>query len=220
MIMQGKITVLVADDHAVVRSGLAHILRFDPGIKVVGEAKDGIEAVAKSLALKPDVIIMDIFMPGNDDMRAVAAIKERLPSAKVLILTVSDREEDLFQALRLGAQGYLLKSASMDEVVDGVRRTAAGESMLSPSIATRLVAEFHRNSNGPKLSAREIEVLELLGEGLTNTEISQRLFIGESTVRTYLNRLLTKLHLRNRVEAAAYAARLYHTANSSLQATG
>ncbi len=206
--------VLIADDHPVVRAGLVAILRADPNIKVVGEAKDGLEAISKSLELKPDVILMDIFMPGCTGLEVMAAIKDNLPGTKVLILTVSDQEDTVFQALRLGAQGYLLKSASINDVVDGVKRTAAGESMLSPGIVSRLLAEFRNNSNEPRLSAREIEVLKLLSEGLTNTEIGRRLFIGESTVRTYYRRLLDKLHLKNRVEAATYAAQ-HHITKSS-----
>ena len=209
--MAEVIRVLVVDDHAVVRAGLANILRAESDINIVGEARDGLEAINKALELKPDVILMDIFMPRCSGLEAMVTIKERLPDAKVLILTISEREEDLFQALRFGAQGYLLKGATITEVVDAVRWTAAGEAMLSTHIATRLVAEFREKADEPELSAREMEVLHLLGEGLTNTEIGSRLFISESTVRTYLHRLLEKLHLKNRAEAIAYAARHHLT---------
>ena len=205
--MAEVIRVLIADDHAVVRSGLTNILGAEPDINIVGEASDGLEAIDKALELKPDVIVMDIFMPGCSGLEAVVAIKEKLPEAKVLILTISDREEDVFQALRLGAQGYLWKSVTITQVAEAVRLTAAGEAMLSPHIASRLVAEFRERADEPKLSSREAEVLQLVGDGLTNTEIGERLFISESTVRTYLSRLLDKLHLRNRAEAVAYAAR-------------
>ena len=205
--MGKEIRVLVADDHAVVRAGLVNILGADSDIEIVGEARDGLEAISKTLELNPDVILMDIFMPGCSGLEAMVVIRQKLPDARVLIITISEREEDLFQALRLGAQGYLLKSASITEVVDAVKRTAAGEAMLSPHIATRLVAEFREKADEPRLSARETEVLNLLGEGMTNTEIANRLFITESTVRTYLQRLLDKLHLKNRAEATAYAAR-------------
>ena len=205
--MGKEIRVLVADDHAVVRAGLVNILGADSDIEIVGEARDGLEAISKTLELNPDVILMDIFMPGCSGLEAMVAIRQKLPDARVLIITISEREEDLFQALRLGAQGYLLKSASITEVVDAVKRTAAGEAMLSPHIATRLVTEFREKADEPRLSARETEVLNLLGEGMTNTEIANRLFITESTVRTYLHRLLDKLHLKNRSEATAYAAR-------------
>jgi two-component system NarL family response regulator len=205
--MVEPIRVLVADDHAVVRAGLANILRAEPDINIVGEARDGVEVIDKALELKPDVILMDIFMPRCSGLEAMVAIRESLPGARVLIFTISDREEDLFQALRLGAQGYLLKSATLNEVADGLRMAITGEAMLSPHIATRLVAEFREKAEEPALSSREMEVLQMVGDGLTNTEIGNRLFISESTVRTYLHRLLAKLHLRNRAEAVAYATR-------------
>lgn len=205
--MAEKIKVLVADDHAVVRTGLATILGEQPDIIIIGEAKDGLEAISKALELKPDVILMDIFMPNCTGLDAMISIRESLPDARVLILTVSEHEDDLFRALRFGAQGYLLKSANIDEVADAVRQVASGEAMLSPHIATRLVAEFRKKDDEPKLSAREMEVLQLVGEGLTNTRIADRLFISESTVRTYLRRLLDKLHLSHRTEAIAYAVR-------------
>jgi two-component system NarL family response regulator len=205
--MAEKITVLVADDHAVVRAGLATILGEQPDITIVGEAADGLEATSKVLELKPDVILMDIIMPKCSGIDAMIAIRDRMPDARVLILTVSESEEDLFRALRFGAQGYLLKSANIDEVADAVRKVAAGEAMLSPNIVTRLIAEFRQKTDEPKLSTREMEVLQLLGQGLTNTQIASQLFISESTVRTYLRRLIDKLHLSHRSEAMAYAIR-------------
>ncbi len=203
--MAEMINVLVVDDHAVVRTGLAAILGAQPDMAVVGEARDGMEAVTKTMELKPDVIVMDIFMPKYSGLDAMIAIRESLPDAKVLLLTVSDSEENLFQALRFGAQGYLLKSANIDEVVNAVRLVAAGEAMLSPHIASKLIAEFQKKVDEPRLSSREMEVLQLVGEGLANGEIASRLFISESTVRTYLRRLLEKLHLSHRAEAIAYA---------------
>jgi DNA-binding NarL/FixJ family response regulator len=206
--MAEVIKVLVADDHPVIRAGLAKILGAESDITVVGEANDGLEAINKALELRPDVILMDIFMPRCSGLEATVAIRQKLPDARLLILTISEREDDLFQALRLGAQGYLLKSATITEVAEAVRKTAAGEAMLSPAIAARLVAELRQKvEDKTKLSAREAEVLQLLGEGLTNTEIANRLFISESTVRTHLQRLLDKLHLKNRAEAIAYAVR-------------
>jgi DNA-binding NarL/FixJ family response regulator len=205
--MGQAIKVLIVDDHAVVRAGLTGILAEEPGITIVGQAKDGLEAIEKALGLCPDVILMDIFMPRCTGLEALVTIKDRLPSARILILTISEREEDLLQALRFGAQGYLLKSATITEVADAVRMVAAGEAMLSPHIITRLVAELRDKADEPSLSTREGEVLKLLGEGRTNTDIAGRLFISESTVRTYLRRLVDKLHLKNRGEAIAYAAR-------------
>jgi len=209
--MDEPIRVLIVDDHAVVRTGLVNILGAESDINIVGEARDGLEAINKALELKPDVILMDILMPRCGGLEAMVTIKESLPGTNVLVLTISEREEDLFQAIRFGAHGYLLKSASINEVVEAVRRTADREVMLSPAIAAKLVAEFRGKADGAKLSTRETEVLQLLGKGLTNTEIAESLFIGGSTVRTYLHRLLDKLHLRNRAEATAYAVRHHLT---------
>ena len=200
------IRVLIVDDQAVVRAGLVSILGAEPDISIVGEARDGLEAINQALELKPDVILMDIFMPGCNGLEAMVAIKESLPDIRVLILTVSDREEDLFQAVRFGACGYLLKSASVDDIAAAVKRVAEGEAILSPYIAGKLLDEFRREQTpAAQLSAREIEVLELVGEGLTNRQIAERLIIAESTVKTYLQRLLDKLHLENRAQAIAYA---------------
>jgi len=209
--MSELIRVLVVDDHDVVRAGLAKMLEDEADINIIGEAKDGFEAIKKTLELNPDVILMDIFMPGCDGLEAMMRIQEHLPSAKVVILTVSEREEDLLKVLRLGAAGYLLKSASITEIAKAVRMVATGEAVLSPHMATTLVAQVREKAGEPMLSSREKEIIQLLSEGLTNTEIGDRLFIGESTVRTYLRRLLSKLHLKNRSEAIAYAARYYLT---------
>jgi len=213
--MAEQIKVFVADDHAVVRAGLATILGEQPDITIVGEAGDGFEATSKVLELKPDVILMDIIMPKCSGIDAMIAIRDRMPDARVLILTVSESEDDLFRALRFGAQGYLLKSANIDEVADAVRKVAAGEAMLSPNIASRLIAEFRQKIDEPKLSSREMEVLQLLGQGLTNTQIARQLFISESTVRTYLRRLMDKLHFSHRTEAMAYALRQGIVASST-----
>lgn len=203
------IRVLVVDNHDIVRIGLADILGAESDIKVIGEAKNGLEAVNQVLQLKPDVTIMDIFLPGCNGLEATVAIKEKWPEAKVLIWTTSEREEDLLQALKFGAQGYLLKNVTVTEMVQAVRRTAVGEIMLSSCMASKLVAEFrNKDKIQPNLSLREMEVLLLVTEGLTDNDIGARLFITERTVRTHLRRLLDKLHLKNRVQAAAYAARL------------
>lgn len=199
------IRVLIADDHAVVRRGLVSILGAEPDINIVGEARDGLEAINQAVELEPDVILMDILMPGCGGLEATAALAH-LSQTRVLILTVSDREEDLFQAVRFGARGYLLKSASIDEIVAAIRRVAEGEAILSPYIAGKLLDHFRRGqSPNASLSTRETEVLALVGEGLTNREIADRLIIAESTVKTYLQRLLDKLHLENRAQAIAYA---------------
>lgn len=205
--MDKSIKVLIADDHTAVRTGLVNILQAESDMIIVGEACDGHEAVKKAKDLKPDILLMDIFMPHFSGLEACGSLRNDLPECKILMLTVSESEEDLFQALRLGAHGYLLKSASVSEIVDAVRKITAGEAMLSVKMITKLVSELRMNASEPKLSTREVEVLKLLGEGLTNTEIGERLFISESTVRTYIHRLLDKLQLRNRTEATLYALR-------------
>jgi len=208
--MPENIRILIVDDHAVVRSGLLSILSGEDDIHVVGEATDGQEAVAKASALYPDVILLDILMPRCSGLEAIPIIREKAPEAKVLMLTVSAEEKDLFTALKYGAQGYLLKGAGIGEVVSAVRKVAAGEVILSPQMASSLVSEFRQRQNNKEevdLSPREMEVLKLVGDGMTNAEIAEKLFLGESTVRTYLSRLLDKLHLRNRAAAVAYATR-------------
>jgi DNA-binding NarL/FixJ family response regulator len=207
--MAGSIRVLVVDDHPVARAGLSHILDSEPDITVVGEARDGVEAIEKALSLHPDVIIMDIFMPRCSGFEAITTLKQKLPGVRVLIITFSDRESELFQALRFGAQGYLLKTADMMDILQAVKRTAAGESMLSPQMTSRLVGEFWQKNNEVRLSDREAEVLQFLADGLTNREIARHLLVTDSTLRTLLRRLLEKLHLKNRAEAVAYAAGHY-----------
>lgn len=218
--MTEAIRVLVVDDCPVVRSGLINILGTEPDIVVVGEAGNGPEAIGKAFELKPDVVIMDLRMPGMDGIAATREIKEKLPDANVVIFTASEQEEDLLRALRLGAEGYLLKSSTIDEVVDAVRLVAAGEVMLSHHAVTLLVAEFRNREDGTnhesETSSRQMEVLRLIGEGLTNTEVARRLFISESTVRTHLRRVMDTLHLRNRAEAVAYAISHHLTSNSRL----
>jgi DNA-binding NarL/FixJ family response regulator len=203
--MAKQIKLLLVEDHPVVLAGLATIFENEPDIKIVGKATDGAESIDKATELKPDVILMDIFLPRVDGFNAMTAIREKSPNTKIVFLTISQREEDLYKALRLGAQGYLLKTSSAFELVDAVRKSAAGENVLSPALASKLVKGFRHMVSEVPLSAREEEVLELLGEGLNNTEVSARLFISESTVRTYLRRLFEKLHVRNRMEAATYA---------------
>lgn len=207
--MNETIKVLVVDDHHIVRAGLSTMLDTESDITIVGEARDGLEAIEKASIQKPDVILMDIFMPRCNGLEAMKKINELVPDVKVVILTVSEREEDLLEVLRYGAAGYLLKSAQISEISRAVRMAAEGEAVLSPNMATRLVAQFREKLEEPILSTRESEILQLLSSGLTNTEIGERLYISESTVRTYIHRLLTKLNLKNRAEAIAYAARHY-----------
>lgn len=202
--MNPKIKLLLVDDQQVVLAGLENILAGEADFHVIGRASDGNEALKKALELHPDLVVMDLFMPITSGLEATAAIKERLPDIKIMILTVSEREEDLFQALRYGASGYLLKSIGVDELKETLRQIARGESTLSPLMAAKLMAEFKKKSAEPSLSPREAETLRLLSEGKSNAEIAKELFIEEVTVRVHFKSLLSKLHVRNRVEAANY----------------
>ena len=204
--MTGGIKVLIADDHAVVREGIAALLNNEPDINVVAKVSNGNEAISKVIELKPDVIIIDISMPVCSGLEATSAISQQSPETKVLIFTISDKEEDLFQAVKYGARGYLLKSANLEEITKAIRQIHNGEAILSSYVAGKLLDEFRKNrTDGNPLSQREGEVLALVGEGLTNREIAEKLIVSPGTVKTYLQRILEKLHLNNRAEAMAYA---------------
>jgi DNA-binding NarL/FixJ family response regulator len=192
------------------------VLAGEDGIEVVDEAVDGEEAVAKAEAAMPDVVLMDVRMPKRSGIEATRAIKELLPSARILMLTVSDEEEDLYEAVKAGAAGYLLKESSIEEVAGAIRSVVAGQSMLSPSMAAKLLAEFGnlarqaaetRRGFAPRLTERELEVLRLVAHGYSNREVAGRLFISENTVRNHMRNILEKLHLRSRMEAVLYAVR-------------
>lgn len=208
----GKITgVLIADDHPMLRNGMRAALSAEPDIRVLGEARDGQEAEAEAVRLNPDVIIMDIYMPNRDGLKSLISIKRRLPEVKVLLLTVSDREDDLVNAIRFGADGYILKKSDVADVIEAVRKIARGEATMPPYVAQKLLKDMLEKKGSFGLSAREKEVLELLGEGLTNSEIAERLFISYTTVSSYVYRLLQKLHLKNREEAIAYSVKRLNT---------
>lgn len=205
-------TVLVADDHSAIRAGLVMILGGGEGIEVVGEAADGATAVRMARALKPDVVLMDIRMPGMD---GIAATRELVADGvcQVLVLTTFDMDEYVHASLRAGAAGFLLKSVEAAALVEAVRLVAAGDGVLAPSVTRRLMRDFAavapRQVDRPKsldlLTERETEVLACLGEGLSNQQIGKRLHIGETTVKTHVSRVLTKLDLRSRVQAAILA---------------
>jgi DNA-binding NarL/FixJ family response regulator len=202
------IRVLIADDHTVLRHGLRMILDEADDITVVGEAANGEEAVAQARALTPDVVLMDVNMPGVDGVEAARQIRASLPQIRVLILTVSDKDRDLMGAIKAGARGYLLKSAESDEVLEAIRRVAAGEAILPPALTARVLDELA--SPTPTLSPltdREIEVLGLIAQGLSNKEIAVALYISQNTVKTHVRHILEKLGLRSRSEAAAFAVR-------------
>ncbi|GAA4915941.1 DNA-binding NarL/FixJ family response regulator [Nonomuraea thailandensis] len=200
-----RIRLLIADDHPIVRDGLRGMFAGDPGFEVIGEAADGAQAVELARALRPDVILMDLRMPGTD---GVAAIKElaRLGSpARVLVLTTYDTDRDVMPAIEAGATGYLLKDTGRDELVRAVRTAARGEAVLSPSVATRLLGQVRTPAD--PLSARELEILRLIADGATNREAAARLFISEATVKSHVLHIYTKLGVNDRAAAVATAFR-------------
>jgi DNA-binding NarL/FixJ family response regulator len=211
------IRVLVVDDEELVRTGLRLILDAEPDIGVVGTASDGRQAVAEVRRLCPDVVLMDIRMPGLDGLEATRRIltEPEVPPCKVVILTTFDVDEHVYEALRAGASGFLLKDVPADQLAHAIRVAAAGEALLAPSVTRRLIAAFARpTAPAPapaaglsELTPREVEVLTLLAEGLSNAEIAARLFVGEATVKTHVARILTKLGVRDRVQAVIAAFR-------------
>jgi DNA-binding NarL/FixJ family response regulator len=206
--------VLIADDEALVRGGLRMILEAQPDLEVVGEASDGSEAVSRVDELAPDLVLMDIRMPGLDGLAATRALLARNTRApKVLVLTTFDLDEYVYEAIRAGASGFLLKSTPPRQLIEGVRTVMAGDALLAPEITRRLLDRFIRRpprtvANPPELeglSPRELEVLTLMAEGLSNAEIAAALVLSEATIKTHVNHILGKLRLRDRVQAVALA---------------
>ena len=209
-----SIRVAVVDDHELFRRGLTMLLEVEDGIEVVGEAGDGVAAAELAASAVPDVILMDVRMPKRSGIEACVAIKEVAPSAKIIMLTVSDEEADLYDAVKNGASGYLLKDSSIDDVGQAIRVVADGQSLISPSMAAKLLDEFKQMSrsdrqpvSGPRLTDRELEVLNLVAQGLNNRDIAKRLFISENTVKNHVRNILEKLQLHSRMEAVMYAVR-------------
>jgi DNA-binding NarL/FixJ family response regulator len=213
------IRTLIVDDHALFRRGLEMVLESEQGIELVGEAGDGEEAVRKAGESLPDVILMDIRMPRTSGIEACRALKDVAPSAKIVMLTISDEEEDLFEAIRAGASGYLLKDIPLDEVADTVRAVYGGQSLISPSMAGKLLTEFatlarraeeeerSQRVPAPKLTEREIEVLRLVARGMNNRDIARELFISENTVKNHVRNILEKLQIHSRMEAVMVAVK-------------
>ena len=209
------IRVLVVDDQELFRRGLTMLLAIEPGIEVIGEAGDGVEGTTLATTAAPDVILLDIRMPKRSGIEACLAIKEAVPSAKIIMLTVSDEEADLYEAVKSGAAGYLLKDSSIEEVAQAVRVVADGQSLISPSMAVKLIDEFKQMSRperehvpgGLRLTERELEVLRLVAKGMNNREIARQLYISENTVKNHVRNILEKLQLHSRMEAVMYAVR-------------
>ncbi|GAA1402025.1 response regulator [Catellatospora coxensis] len=210
----GVIRILVADDHRLVRTGFRVILETEDDLTVVGEAADGEQAVALAASTAPDVVLMDVEMPGVDGLEATRRITGAGDGPAVLILTTFDRDDYLFAALQAGASGFLLKNGSPEALIEAVRVLARGDALLAPEITRRVIAKFARPVAAPpagsaqelkELTPREYEVLVLLAGGATNAEIATRLFLGEATVKTHVSRVLAKLRLRDRTQAVVFA---------------
>ncbi|MFD7656954.1 response regulator [Actinosynnema sp. NPDC059797] len=198
------ISLLIVDDHPVVRDGLRGMFGADPRFEVLGEAGDGAEAVVAGERLRPDVILMDLRMPGTDGVTAIRELAERGVPSRVLVLTTYDTDSHVLPAIEAGATGYLLKDAPREELVRAVEAAARGQAVLSPTVATRLVGQVRRPAPAP-LSQRELEVLELIARGSTNREAAKRLFISETTVKTHLLHVYAKLGVNDRAAAVAAA---------------
>ena len=209
--MAKSIRILIADDHAIVRKGIRALLATEADIEVVGEAADGKEAVEKAERLHPDVILMDLVMPGMDGIEATRRITTRQPETRILVLTSFAEDEKVFPALKAGALGYLLKDAGPEELVRAIRQVYCGESSLHPAIARKVLQELSRPPEQPPtpepLTERELEVLRLIAKGKSNREIAEELVISEATVRTHVSNILGKLQLASRTQAALYALR-------------
>jgi DNA-binding NarL/FixJ family response regulator len=212
------IRALIVDDHALFRRGLEMVLAAEDDIELVGEASDGAEAVEKAAESLPDVVLMDIRMPKSSGIVACRAMKEAAPSSKIVMLTISDEEEDLFEAIRAGASGYLLKDIPLDEVADVVRAVHDGQSLINPSMAGKLLTEFATLAKrddeeraqqipAPKLTDREMQVLKLVARGMNNRDIAKELFISENTVKNHVRNILEKLQIHSRMEAVMIAVR-------------
>ena len=205
------IRVLIAEDQTLMRQGLKTILDLEDGFAVVGEASDGQEAVERALALRPDIVLMDVQMPRMNGVEATNLLAAALPTTRVIILTTFDYDEYVFDGIKAGARGYLLKDTPASELLAAIRRVHAGESIIQPSVATRMIAEFTRRRDAAQapeyetLSERERDVLRLLADGLSNKEIATQLVLAEGTVKNHVSTILDKLHAANRTQAARVA---------------
>jgi NarL family two-component system response regulator LiaR len=203
-----RITVLIADDHPVVRQGLRTFLEVQEDLELAGEAADGAEAVALARQAPPDVVLMDLVMPGVDGIEATRQIRDVSPSTKVIVLTSFDDDNRVFPAIKAGAAGYLMKDVPPAELAEAVRKVHRGEALVAPSVAAKLMQEVAgRKPAGAGLTERELDVLRLVARGLSNKAIAQELVVSEKTVKTHVSNILAKLHLADRTQAALYAVR-------------
>ncbi len=205
-----KARLMLVDDHALFRSGLAALLSSQDEMEVVAQADNGLDAVKLAEEVMPDLILMDINMPGSDGLEATRIIKDRMPYVKIVMLTASDENDLLFEAVKAGAQGYLLKHLDPEQFLAELSAQVRGEASISGDVAIKIIRAFSAHDverQQTQLTARELEVLKLVGEGFSNRDIASRLFISENTVKNHLRNILQKLHFENRVQAAAYAIR-------------
>ena len=204
-----RVSVLVVDDHSIVRQGLRSFLELQPDIEIIGEAADGLEAVSMAQEKLPDVVLMDLFMPRMDGIQATREIVRLSPRTQVLILTSFAGDEQVFPAIKAGAMGYQMKDVSPTELAEAIRAVHRGETPLHPEIAKKLMREFtapvENSLSREDLTDREIEVLSLIAQGLSNRDIAERLFLSPKTVKTHVSNILSKLHLADRTQAAIYA---------------
>jgi DNA-binding NarL/FixJ family response regulator len=211
--MEGPLRILVADDHTLFRRGLINLLSAEPGLEVVGETDTGRKTVEKTRELMPDLVLMDVYMPEWDGIETTRRLKAEFPYLKIIVLTIAEDENVLFEAVKAGAQGYLLKKIEPERLFDQIRAVASGEAAIAGHLAARLLEEFGRQKQRDEtdplkgLTSREHEVLQLLTRGKTNKEIAVELGIAENTVKNHLKNILEKLHLENRVQAVAFALR-------------
>jgi NarL family two-component system response regulator LiaR len=209
--MSELIRILIADDHELVRKGLMALLSVKPGVEVIGQAKDGIEAVELAHSLKPDIILMDLLMPLKNGIDATREIKAENPDACILIITSFAEDENVYQAIKAGALGYLLKDSSPQELMQAIHDVCNGRMSLHPNIALKLIDELNRptdeKATAEPLTEREVEVLKLVAKGQSNQEIAELLIVSERTVGAHVSNILSKLHLANRTQAALYALR-------------
>jgi DNA-binding NarL/FixJ family response regulator len=209
------VRVMIADDQPLFRRGLWVVLGTDERIELVAEAENGEEAIQKAIEFVPDVVLMDVRMPKVNGIEAARAIAEQVPTTKVVMLTVSDEEDDLYEAIKAGATGYLLKEIAVEEVAEAIQAVVQGQSLITPSMASKLLTEFQKLSTrsdkvqypSPTLTNRELEVLKLVAKGMSNREVADQLFISDNTVKNHVRNILEKLHLHSRMEAVLYAVR-------------
>ena len=203
------IRIMIVDDHAVVRKGIQALLATEPSLEVIGEAENGLQAVAQFEELKPDVLLLDLLMPKMSGIEVIRELKGKYTNVKILVLTSFAADEQVFPAIKAGALGYLLKDTQPEDLIEAIRQVYKGESSLSPSVARKVLEEVFRPGDKPlspdPLTNREVEVLQVLAKGKSNRDIGEILSITEATVRTHVSNILAKLHLASRTEAALYA---------------